>query len=144
MSNSKLKKILSIVASIIILGIAIWSYFNEDNVVSTDEKTSETTQDAGTENNNVDEKNYCFRTEELLNEHYEKHGIEMGFTSAKDYEKAASRVVNNKKALHKIEAEDGDYVYYLEDTNEFVIVSTDGYLRTYFNPARGLDYYNSQ
>ena len=47
-------------------------------------------------------------------------------------------------ALHKLEAEDGDDVYYLENTNEFVIVSTDGYIRTYFKPSRGMEYYNKQ
>ena len=46
--------------------------------------------------------------------------------------------------IHKLEAEDGDDVYYLEETNEFVIVSTDGYIRTYFKPSKGIDYYNRQ
>ena len=68
----------------------------------------------------------------------------MGFSSAKEYEKAASNVVTNKDALHKIEEEDGDDVYYIESTNEFVVVSTDGYLRTYFYPSDGLDYFNRQ
>ena len=44
----------------------------------------------------------------------------------------------------KIQAEDGDDVYYVESTNEFVIVSTDGYIRTYFNPDAGITYYNRQ
>ena len=43
------------------------------------------------------------------------------------------RGVKNSAALHKTEAEDGDGVYYLESTNELVIVSTDGYIRTFFN-----------
>lgn len=85
-----------------------------------------------------------FRNQKLLDQHYEKHGIEMGFSSAEEYEKAAAAVVDNPEALHKTEAEDGDDVYYIESTNEFVIVSTDGYLRTYFNPDRGIDYFNRQ
>ena len=85
-----------------------------------------------------------FRNENLLNSHYEKHGKEMGFKSAKEYEKAAAAVVSNSKALHKKEAEDGDDVYYVESTNEFVIVSTDGYIRTYFKPDAGISYYNRQ
>ena len=68
----------------------------------------------------------------------------MGFASAADYEKAAAAVVNNPAALHKIEKEDGDDVYYVESTNEFVVVSTDGYIRTYFLPDRGIDYFNKQ
>ena len=91
-----------------------------------------------------DETRWTFRNENLLNQHYEKHGIDMGFSSAEEYEDAASAVVNNPSALHKTEAEDGDDVYYVESTNEFVIVSTDGYIRTYFNPDAGIDYYNRQ
>ena len=68
----------------------------------------------------------------------------MGFESAEEYEKAAAAVVANPDALHKIEKEDGDDVYYLESTNEFVIVSKDGYIRTYFLPSSGIKYYNKQ
>ena len=88
--------------------------------------------------------NYKFRSKKLLDQHYEKHGIEMGFDSAEEYQEAASAVVNNPEALHKTEKEDGDYVFYLEATNEFVIVSTDGYLRTYFVPSGGKKYYDKQ
>lgn len=85
-----------------------------------------------------------FRSTRLRQEHYEKHGIEMGFTSPEAYEQAAAAVVQNKDALHKLEEEDGDDVYYLESTNEFVIVSTDGYIRTYFYPSNGKDYFDRQ
>lgn len=85
-----------------------------------------------------------FRNTRLRQEHYEKHGIEMGFTSPEAYEQAAAAVVQNKDALHKLEEEDGDDVYYLESTNEFVIVSTDGYIRTYFYPSNGKDYFDRQ
>lgn len=87
---------------------------------------------------------YWFRTKKQRDQHYEKHGIEMGFASADDYRKAASDVVNDPTALHKTEKEDGDDVYYIEDTNEFVIVSKDGYLRTYFKPDKGKAYYDRQ
>lgn len=91
---------------------------------------------------------YHFRSEKLLNQHFEKHGAEFyddfGYETAKEYEKGASDVINNSEALHKTEAEDGDGVYYIEDTNEFVILSTDGYIRTYFRPNGGIDYYNRQ
>lgn len=87
---------------------------------------------------------YTFRSEKLLLDHYKKHGIEMGFDSAEAYAEAANQVIHNPDVLHKLEAEDGDDVYYLEATNEFVVVSTDGYIRTYFNPDDGIDYYNRQ
>lgn len=85
-----------------------------------------------------------FRNESLLREHFDKHGKEMGFTDAKAYEQAAAAVVTNPLSLHKLEAEDKDDVYYLESTNEFVIVSTDGYIRTYFKPDKGKAYFDQQ
>ena len=91
-----------------------------------------------------EETEYTFRNEDRLDDHYEKHGKEMGFKDAESYEEAASDVVNNPEALHKTEKEDGDDVYYLKDTNEFVVVSGDGYIRTYFNPNDGINYYNRQ
>ena len=51
-------------------------------------------------------------------------------------------VINNPKALHKTESKDGDDVYYVEDTNEFVVLSTDGYIMTYFKPSGGKSYYD--
>ncbi len=99
----------------------------------------------------TDENNYAeyhFRNEKLLNQHFEKHGSEFaedfGYQNAQEYEKGASNVINNPDALFKTEAEDGDGVYYIEQTNEFVILSTDGYIRTYFRPSGKIDYFNKQ
>lgn len=90
------------------------------------------------------QKTYTFRSDSLLEEHYQKHGVEMGFATKEDYLAAANAVINSPNALHKLEAEDGDDIYYLEATNEFVIVSTDGYIRTYFQPSDGRDYFDRQ
>lgn len=91
---------------------------------------------------------YYFRTEKQLNQHFEKHGgefeEEFGYETAEDYERGASDVINDPDALFKTEAEDGDGVYYIEATNEFVILSTDGYIRTYFRPSAGINYFNRQ
>ncbi len=91
---------------------------------------------------------YYFRTQKQLEQHFEKHGSEFeddfGYATPEDYEAGASDVINNPDALYKTEAEDGDGVYYIEDTNEFVILSTDGYIRTYFRPNAGIDYFNRQ
>ena len=88
--------------------------------------------------------NLQFRKKKYLDEHYEKHGVEMGFASAEEYLAAANKVLDNPNVLHKKEKEDDDEVYYLEETNEFVVVSDDGYIRTYFYPSAGIDYYNRQ
>ncbi len=87
---------------------------------------------------------YRFRNNEYLMQHYEKHGKSMGFASAEEYQAAASEVVNDERALHKLEAEDGDDVYYIEETNDLVIVSQRGYIRTYFRPSSGKRYYDRQ
>lgn len=92
----------------------------------------------------IDYVDYTFRNDRLLTEHFEKHGIEMGFSSKEDYQKAASDVINDPESLHKLEKEDGDDVYYKVETNEFVVVSKDGYIRTYFCPDSGQAYFDRQ
>lgn len=78
----------------------------------------------------------------LLMEHFLKHGAEFPYSSAAEYLRGANRVIKDQNALHKAEAEDGDDVYYLAAANEIVFVSTDGYIRTYFKPNDGIDYFN--
>ncbi len=87
---------------------------------------------------------YQFRNDKYLSQHFEKHGSEFGYVTKEEYLAGANKVISSKDALHKTEAEDGDDVYYLEASNEFVIVSADGYIRTYFKPSGGIDYYNRQ
>ncbi len=87
---------------------------------------------------------YTFRTEEQLEDHFKRHGVEMGFEDEEAYVAGANRVIASPDALHKLEAEDGDDVYYLEESNEFVVVSQKGYIRTYFEPTDGLAYYERQ
>lgn len=112
--------------------------------VETTAKVAEASTSSEVTETEIPVKQYRFRNSELLEEHYEKHGIEMGFASANEYEKAAAAVINAPGVLHKYEKEDNDDVYYLESTNEFVIVSTDGYIRTYFKPDSGKDYFDKQ
>ena len=119
----------------------------EEEVVSEDEPEVEESEETVSEEPVVEEVTVAevtFRNQKLLDQHYDKHGIEMGFASAEEYELAAYKVIIHPDTLHKIEAEDGDDVYYREETNEFVVVSQDGYIRTYFNPSAGIDYYNRQ
>ena len=75
---------------------------------------------------------YEFRKQSYLDQHYEKHGIEMGFASAEEYLAAANAMIAHPDVLTKKEKEDNDDVYFLEATGEFAVVSTDGYLRTYY------------
>lgn len=103
--------------------------------------TTETIQPSQDKEN---KQSYSFRDDSFLQEHYEKHGIEMGYKDAWEYLEAANNVIYNPASLHKLEQEDGDDVYYLEKTNDFVVVSTDGFIRTYFRPEDGIEYYNRQ
>lgn len=134
------KKITYGILAVICIFAGLWMDYTEkkDNTAGT-EISTEIVMESGQE-----EASYYFRNEDLLQEHYQKHGMEMGFDSMEAYEEAASAVINNPEALTKTEAEDGDFVYYVEASNEFVILSTDGYIRTYFNPDAGIDYYNRQ
>lgn len=87
---------------------------------------------------------YGFRNKKLRDSHFDKHGIEMGFETVEDYIEAANRVISNPDALHKLEAEDNDHIYFIEETNEFVVLSQDGYIRTYYIANGGIDYFNRQ
>ena len=105
---------------------------------TTAQKTETTTQTA------VEQPEYTFRYHDRLREHYKKHGIEMGFASEDEYLAAANAVIANPEALTKREKEDGDYIFYVEKTNEFVVLSKDGYIRTYFCPDSGRRYFDKQ
>ncbi len=118
------------------------SYETEATIEASDESYEELTYEESLEESF--EVVVTFRNDYLLQQHYEKHGMEMGYQSAEEYQYGAIAVVNNPASLHKLEAEDGDDVYYLESTDEFVVVSTDGYIRTYFIPDDGIEYYNRQ
>lgn len=115
---------------------------NQDTQISQDApitQDSSTPQDVSSDQK---QSNLSFRNDNLFYSHYEKHGIEMGFESADEYLKAANAVVAHPDVLHKYEAEDGDDVYFLESTGEFVVVSTDGYIRTYYYADK--DYFDRQ
>ncbi len=116
---------------------------NSESVGLSDELDAELFSEKADEDTAVSHK-YSFRNEDLLTSHYEKHGKDMGFSSPEEYESAANKVLEHEGVLHKQEKEDGDDVYYLEKTNEFVVISTDGYIRTYFFPDDGIDYFNRQ
>jgi len=89
---------------------------------------------------------YSFRTEDLLASHYQKHGTEFGDITTEEYLQGANELINSSSPdiLTKYEAEDGDKIYYAQTTNEFLVLSADGYIRTYFKPDDGIAYYNRQ
>ncbi|MEE1009378.1 MAG: zinc-ribbon domain containing protein [Agathobacter sp.] len=133
-----LSKVISAVVTLLLIsGVGYEAYKNFN------EKAAGVSYDTNKSEENVN-KEYSFRNEDLLNQHYEKHGKEMGYDSPEAYEEGAVAVINNTQAMKKQENEDNDDVYYVKDTNELVIVSTDGYIRTYFNPSDGIEYFERQ
>ena len=91
-------------------------------------------------------KTYKFRSQKLLDQHFEKHGSEFGDITKEDYLRMANELINSKAetVLSKTEKEDGDYVFFDKATGYFAVLSKDGYIRTFFIPDRGIDYYNKQ
>ena len=115
----------------IIIGVAMCfavAVFNGDNEKSRNDKSAK--QTVITEQ--AQALSYTFRTEKSLNDHFKKHGTDTYSKSAEEYLRKANEVINNPNALTKTEAEDGDKVFYIEETDEIVFLSTDGYIRTYF------------
>ena len=138
--------LLGLLAYIVVINIDFATEESAPPVYETEESISvehETVADAESEQKEA-ESIYTFRNDQLLKEHYEKHGIYMKYKSPEKYVKGANRVIADEETLHAIEAEDGDDVYYLEKTNEFVVVSKDGYIRTYFCPEDGIEYFHGQ
>lgn len=143
--DSKVKKIVAAVAVVAALATGGEMLNNQNtNNTNTPAVTMESTETNTQQEVSVEKKDYVFKNERLLRQHFEKHGEDFDYATMEEYEKHASDVINSDKALTKTEKEDGDYVFYIEETNEFVILSTDGYIRTYFKPSGGLSYFNRQ
>ncbi len=88
---------------------------------------------------------YSFRSKNQYVSHYEKHGAEFGDITIEEYLEMANDLINSdSETLHTKMSEDGDYLFYDEATNEFLVLSADGYIRTFFKPTAGIDYYNRQ
>ncbi len=83
-----------------------------------------------------------FRSESSLEEHFRKHGSEVGAASVEEYLTQANEVIVDPDSLHKTQQEDGDDVYFRPSTGEIVIVSPYGRIRTYF--ITDFDYYDRQ
>jgi len=78
--------------------------------------------------------------------HFNEHGEEMGYENdIEGYSKAAKNFANNnKQGIKSFRARNGSTYKYDPKTNEFGIISKDGKIVTYFEPDRGIDYFNDQ
>lgn len=109
----KIKKRYPILAAIILLFAAYFGWYendhSQDNIFGQAGQITQTIQSS--QASQSAKSTLTFRRDSLCEEHFEKYGIEMGFASAKEYEKAAVAVVSDSRALHKLEKEDGDGVF---------------------------------
>ena len=142
MKNIKKYGSLVLITLIILISFVITNMGSNDNKSNSSDTSSKVESNVDNVGEESSGKSYYFRNDELLTQHFQKNGNEFSYDTKEEYEAGASAVINNPKALHKTESEDGDDVYYVEDTNEFVVLSTDGYIRTYFKPSGGKSYYD--
>ena len=125
---------------LIIIALFFMFFIYSDN----DENNEETVPDQAISEEVSDQvQTYSFRTEELYESHYQKHRDEFNDISKETYLEMANDLIYLESALTKLE-EDGDILYYGEEANEFLVLSSDGYIRTFFRPSAGIDYYNRQ
>jgi len=125
-------------AIVIIILIVIFSFNSNLGQIFTDDSSI-------TNNTYISETiTYNFRNSDYLHEHYEKHKDEFDNLTESEYLAHANALINSQspEILTKTEKEDGDLVYYNPENNEFLILSTDGYIRTFFKPDDGIEYYN--
>ncbi|MEG0027628.1 MAG: hypothetical protein RR360_06865 [Raoultibacter sp.] len=92
------------------------------------------------------EQDYQFASQEKFDQHYKKHGREFGSISQNEYlQKANDLIVSTASTVKtKEEKTDGDTCYYDTATNEFLVLTKKGVIRTFFHPDDGIDYFNRQ
>jgi hypothetical protein len=78
-----------------------------------------------------------------LEQHFRKHGHEMGFATQEDYLHAAQALVRGGPGVETYQR-GGDTLFYRESTNEFAVLSDRNVIRTYFRPDNGRRYWERQ
>lgn len=84
-----------------------------------------------------------FETPESMQKHYAKHGEEYGDISTESYVSLANELVNAPASddVEKIVRSDGSTAIYRFSTNDFLVVTKDGSIRTFFKPKNGKEYW---
>lgn len=79
-----------------------------------------------------------------LEEHFAKHGAEMGIATKEDYLARAQALVRGGAGIDTLKQRDGDTCFFKESTGEFAVLSDKNLLRTYFRPNDGRKYFERQ
>lgn len=87
-----------------------------------------------------------FASEQLLQKHYDKHLNEFGNISMQDYLERANAFADLplSEDIVQLTRSDGSISKYCFSTNEFVVVTADGNIRTYFKPKTKEAYWNEE
>lgn len=81
-----------------------------------------------------------------LEDHFNRHGAQMGCTTKEAYAAHSvkfANTVDRKNCVSFVDKRGSTYKYN-KKTNTLAIVTKDGYVVTYFKPAKGYDYYLSE
>jgi pyocin large subunit-like protein len=85
-----------------------------------------------------------FETPALLTDHFTKHGAEFGAADENDYLARADAFCYGQLDAHTeehIRTTDGAVLRYNNLTNEFGVVGSDNFVKTYFKPSAGRRYF---
>jgi pyocin large subunit-like protein len=78
-----------------------------------------------------------------LEQHFDKHGGEMGIPTKEAYLRAAQALVRGGPGIETYQRGD-DTLFFKESTDEFAVLSGRGVIRTYFKPNDGRRYWERQ
>ena len=87
--------------------------------------------------------NVEFESSKLFARHYEKHQEEFGGITKTEYLEKANQFLREplSEDVEQLERSDGSISRYKFSTNEFLVVTKEGKLRTYFKPTGGVAYW---
>lgn len=83
---------------------------------------------------------------EKLDDHFKRHGKQMGFKSRAEYNNAAVNFMNKEETSNteSFIASNGSVYKYDYETNEFGIAKSDGTMITYYKPTDKVKYWEDQ
>lgn len=145
-NNQKIPKWIKRIVTAAILACLVYGYLQGQNASL--QITNESDQLEYVYPSEAVDTDLQFRTEQKLEEHFQKHVIEQqefGDISVEDYLYFAQELMTVVEGEDTLTKEiDGETLYYDAETNEFGVLSSDGYIKTFFKPSDGQAYFDRQ
>lgn len=145
-NNQKIPKWIKKIVTAAILVCLVYGYLQGQNAIF--QITNESDQLEYVYPSEAVDTDLQFRTEQKLVEHFQKHVIEQqefGDISVEDYLYFAQELMTVVEGEDTLTKEiDGETFYYDAETNEFGVLSSDGYIKTFFKPSDGQAYFDRQ